>query len=375
MTRIRGAVLERTGDAGPWAQTTPITVDTIELAEPGPGEVEVRMEAAGVCHSDLSRVNGDREAAVPMLLGHEGSGTVVRCGPDTEGVEVGDRVAMTFLPMCGRCAVCTGPGWGLCSRGSEANARGEMLRGGRRLRRDGTQIDHHGGVSAFATRAVVDIASTVVVPREVPADVAAVLGCAVLTGGGAVRNAGHLVPGQTMAVVGLGGVGFAAMLVAAGIGPSALLAVDMLADKLARAETFGATAALLPHDALDSGHRYDLVVECTGNVRALETAIRLTRPGGRTVTVGLPHPTTALSISPLALVTEARSLIGSYLGSGDPAADIRWYARQYLAGRLPVDRLITTRLRLDDINQAMDDLHAGSVLRQIIDLAAEEEPS
>jgi alcohol dehydrogenase len=375
MTWIRGAVLERVGDPEPWSKTMPITVDAIELDDPGPGEVEVRMEAAGVCHSDLSRVNGNREVVVPMLLGHEGSGIVVRCGPETDGVEVGDRVVMTFLPMCGECEACTSPGWALCARGTTANARGEMLGGGRRLRWRGQPIDHHGGVSAFATRAIVDVASVVVVPREVPADVAAVLGCAVLTGGGAVLNAGGLKPGESVAVVGLGGVGFAAMLVAAGADPSAVIAVDILPEKLARAGEFGATKSMTPDDAVATGARYDLVVECTGNVRALETAIALTRPGGRTVTVGLPHPSTRLEISPLALVTEARSLIGSYLGSGDPAADIERYAAMYLEGRLPIEKLITGHIALDDINQAMDDLHAGSVLRQVIDLAKEQEPA
>jgi alcohol dehydrogenase len=375
MTWIRGAVLERTGDPAPWALSRPITIGTIELDRPGPGEVEVRMEAAGVCHSDVARVNGTREVAVPMLLGHEGSGTITRCGPETDGLEVGNRVVMTFMPRCGNCPACTGPGWALCERGTEANARGEMLRGGRRLRWHGSPLDHHGGVSAFATRAIVDAASLVVVPDKIPADVAAVLGCAVLTGGGAVLNAGNLAHGQSIAFVGLGGVGFAGMLVAASQSPSEILAVDTLPEKLRTAPNFGATRALTPDAALAAGQRYDLVVECVGSVRALETAIALTRPGGRTVTVGLTDPATRLEISPLALVTEARSLIGSYLGSGDPATDIRRYAGMYLEGRLPLERLITGHIALEDVNRAMDELHEGAVLRQIIDLAKEEEPA
>jgi alcohol dehydrogenase len=367
-------VLERVGDAMPWSRTRPITVDTIDLDQPGPGEVEVRMEAAGVCHSDLSRVNGNREVVVPMLLGHEGSGRIVRLGPETDGFAVGDRVVMTFLPQCGACEACTSPGWALCQRGTAANAKGEMLRGGRRLHWRGREIDHHGGVSAFATSAIVDVASLVVVPEEVPPGVAAVLGCAVLTGGGAVLNAGAMAAGESVAVVGLGGVGLAAMLVAAGCEPSEVLAVDTLPGKLASAAGFGATSALTPDDAIASGERYDLVIECVGHVAALETAVALTRPGGRTVTVGLPHPSTLLTISPLALVTEARSLVGSYLGSGDPTEDIERYARMYLDGRLPVEKLISGRISLDDINTAMDDLEAGAVLRQIIDLADEEEP-
>jgi alcohol dehydrogenase len=375
MTWIRGAVLTRTGDPAPWARSRPITVGAVELDPPGPGEVEVRMEAAGICHSDLSRVNGNRETAVPVLLGHEGSGTITRCGPGTDGFEVGNRVVMTFMPRCGACAACTGPAWALCEGGTEANARGEMLNGGRRLRWRGSPIDHHGGVSAFATRAIVDVASLVVVPDSIPADVAAILGCAVLTGGGAVLNAGRLIEGQSVAFVGLGGVGFAGMLVAASQSPRAVLAVDMLPAKLSAAKEFGATKALAPEAAIAGGERYDLVVECVGDVRALATAIALTRPGGRTVTVGLPNPATKLEISPLALVTEARSLIGSYLGSGDPAADIRRYAHMYIEGRLPLEKLISGHIRLDDVNRAMDHLEEGTVLRQIIDLATEEEPA
>ncbi len=250
-----------------------------------------------------------------------------------------------------------------------------MLRGGRRLHLDGREIDHHGGVSAFATRAIVDVASVVVVPREVPADVAALLGCAVLTGGGAVLNAGGFVPGMSIAVVGLGGVGFSALMVAATQQPCDALAVDMLPSKLSRATEFGATDAKTPDEALASGRRFDLVVDCTGSAKALQTAMDLTSPGGRTVTVGLPHPSTRLSVSPLSLVTEARSLIGSYLGSGIPRDDIERYAGMYLAGDLPVEKLISGHIPLADINHAMDQLQAGGVLRQIVDLAHEAEPS
>lgn len=370
MSQVRAAVLDRVGD-GPYAVERPLSVVELDLDDPGPGEVEIRMEAAGICHSDLSRVNGSREAALPMVLGHEGSGTVTRCGPGTEGFEVGDRVVTTFLPRCGTCPQCTGPGWSVCSRGMAANSRGELLRGGRRLHGKEGTVHHNAGVSAFATRAVVDASALVVVPPEVPADVAAVLGCAVLTGGGAVRNAGRLAAGERVAIVGLGGVGFAAMLVAAAGGAGEILAVDMLDDKLTAAPEFGATRAARPADALSAGDRYDLVVECVGNRPALETAVGLTGPGGRTVTVGLPAPSTVLEVSPLSLVTEGRSLIGSYVGSGVPRADIESYARNYLEGTLPLDRLISGHIGLDQINEGMDALHHGTVLRQIIDLRSE----
>jgi alcohol dehydrogenase len=373
MTWIRGAILERAGAERPWTATEPIRVDLVELAEPGPGEVEIRMEAAGVCHSDLARVEGTREAPLPLLLGHEGSGTVVRLGPGVDSVAVGDRVATVFLPRCGECETCCAPGWSLCDRGTAASRNGEMLRGGHRLRWRGAAVNHQSGISAFATRVVVDAASVVPVPSVLPPAIAAILGCAVLTGGGAVLNAGALRQGESVAVIGLGGVGFAAALVAAASGAGELVAIDRLPAKLAEAGGFGADEALVPEQALARRSRFDLVVDCTGNVGALDMAMRLTRPGGRTVTVGLPPPTAELKVSPLSLVTEARSLIGSYLGSGDPAADIDRYAAMYQAGSLDLDRLITGYVKLDEINHAMDALHEGTVLRQIVDLAAEED--
>lgn len=364
--RIRGAVLEEIGRERPYASSRPLTISELELSDPGPGEVLVRMEAAGLCHSDLSVVDGNRVRPVPMLLGHEAAGRVQALGPGVADLRVGQRVVMVFLPRCEECAGCATDGRMPCAPGTAANNAGELLGGGTRLHRDGEPVAHHLGVSAFATHAVVDRRSVVAVPDEVPPEVAAVLGCAVLTGGGAVVNAGAWAPGQTLAVVGLGGVGMAALLTAVGLGHGPVVGVDAVPAKLERALALGAAAAWSPADALAAGVSADVVVEAAGHPKAFETAVELTAPGGRTVTVGLPSPAARSSISPLGLVAQARSIVGSYLGSAVPARDVPRYAQLYLDGALPVEELVTRRIALDDVNEALDELAEGRAVRQVI---------
>ncbi|MBS2937952.1 alcohol dehydrogenase catalytic domain-containing protein [Nocardioides sp. J2M5] len=366
--RITGAVLEELGRPGPWAETRPLTVSELELEGPGPGEVLVRIAAAGVCHSDLSVVNGNRPRPVPMLLGHEASGRVVALGDGVTELRVGQQVVMTFLPRCGHCEGCATDGRMPCVAGSASNAAGELLGGGRRLTRDGVPVHHHLGVSAFATHAVVDTRSVVAVEDDVPPDVAAVLGCAVLTGGGALLNAAPPEPGQSVMVVGLGGVGMAALLTAIALGRGDVVAVDGVPAKRDQARQLGASTVLDPGDLASSGIRCDVVVEAAGNARAFEAALAATAPGGRTVTVGLPPPDALARISPLQLVAEARTVVGSYLGSAVPARDIPVFAQWWREGRLPVEELVSSRITLDDINRAMDDLAAGTALRQIVEL-------
>lgn len=362
--RIRGAVLERIADPAPFAESRPITVCELDLAAPGPGELLVRIEAAGLCHSDLSVVDGNRVRPVPMLLGHEAAGIVESVGAGVDDVAPGQRVVMTFLPRCGECAGCASNGRTPCGPGSVANNAGELLGGGRRLRRDGAEVHHHLGVSGFATHAVVDRRSVVPVDADVPPEVAAVLGCAVLTGGGALLNAAKPGAGDSIMVVGLGGVGMAAVLVAVSLGLGEVIAVDTVPEKLALATEFGATAVYAPSEL--AGVTADVVIEAAGNVRAFETAVAATAPGGVTVTVGLPAPDATATISPLTLVAQGRTIIGSYLGSAVPERDIPEYVRRWRAGTLPLDRLVSARIGLDQVNEAMDELAAGAALRQVI---------
>lgn len=364
--RITGAVLEEVGRPGPWAQTRPLTVAELDLEAPGPGEVLVEMEAAGVCHSDLSVVDGNRTRPVPMLLGHEGAGRVRELGAGVTDLAAGQRVVMTFLPRCGECAGCSTDGRMPCGPGSASNGAGELLGGGRRLTRDGSPVHHHLGVSAFATHAVVDTRSVVAVEDDVPPDVAAVLGCAVLTGGGALLNAAPPEPGQAVLVVGLGGVGMAALLTAVALGAGEVFAVDAVASKREQALELGATRVFDPAELGPSAVRADVVVEAAGNARAFEAALAATSPGGRTVTVGLPHPDARASISPLLLVAEARTVIGSYLGSAVPRRDIPVFAQWWREGRLPVEALVSSTIALDEVNSAMDELAAARAIRQVI---------
>lgn len=370
--KIRGAVLDEIGRPRPFADSRPISIGELELDGPGPTELLVRVEAAGVCHSDLSVVDGNRVRPTPMLLGHEAAGIVEEAGADAAaaGFSTGDRVVLAFLPRCGECPNCATGGRLPCIPGTAANNDGVLLSGGIRLHRDGDgerdEVRHHLGVSGFATHAVVDHRSAVVVDADVPPEVAAVLGCAVLTGGGAVMNAGALTAGEDAIVVGLGGVGMAALLTAVSLGHGRVIGIDALPEKLARARELGADEVYTPDEATAGGVRAPLVVEAAGHPRAFETAFALTAPGGRTVTVGLPAPGARSEISPLVITAEARTIIGSYLGSAVPARDIPRYAQLWREGRLPVEELISDTIALDDINAAMDTLADGKAIRQVI---------
>ena len=364
---IRGAVLDEIGRSRPYTESAPLSIAEMELAPPGEGELLVRIETAGLCHSDLSVVDGNRVRPTPMLLGHEAAGIVEQIGPGGSDLAEGQRVVMTFLPRCGECAACDTDGLAPCIAGSAANAAGTLMSGAVRISRDGHPVLHHLGVSGFATHAVVDRRSVVPVDADVPPTVASLLGCAVLTGGGAVLNAGKPQPGQTVAVVGLGGVGMAAVLTALALDDVRVVGVDQLPAKLDDARIAGAHEVYTPEQAADAGLKAAVVVEAAGHPKALETAIALTAPGGRTVTAGLPHPDARISLSPLGFVAEGRSLIGSYLGSAVPARDIPRFVELWRAGRLPVESLVSATITLDEINHGMDELAAGKAVRQVIE--------
>jgi alcohol dehydrogenase len=362
---IRGAVLNAMGAEPPYANSRPITIDELELTGPGPGELLVSIEAAGLCHSDLSVVNGSRPRPLPMLLGHEAAGIVEEVGPGVDSVSVGQRVVMTFLPRCGECAACRTDGRLPCSEGSASNAAGTLLTGTRHLRRKGDDVAHHLGVSGFATQAVVDERSVVPVGDDVPPTVAALLGCAVLTGGGALLNAARLTAEASVAVVGLGGVGMAGLLTALAVG-SRVIAVDAQESKLATALEWGAAEAWSPEEAIERGVEADVVLEAVGYPRAFETAFKLLGLGGTLVTIGLPAPGATASIEPLQLTSRAQTIVGSYLGSAVPKRDIPGFEQLWRSGRLPLERLVSREIALEEINEGMDALAAGQVIRQVV---------
>lgn len=364
--KIYGAVLEECGRPGPYAQSKPIVVEELELASPEQDEVQVRLETAGVCHSDLSVVNGDRIRQTPMLLGHEACGIIEAIGPNVE-MALGQRVVIVFQPRCGACPECLSGGLKLCTYGKEANNAGTLLGGGIRLSRGAQKVSHHSGVSGFATHAVLHKSSVIPIPDDVPATVGSLLGCAVLTGGGAVKNAAQLQNGEHIIIFGAGGVGMSAALVASALGAARITVIDPIRGKLDAALDIVADEAMTPQEAAELGIQADVVIEATGNPKAFEQAVATIAPGGRLVAVGLSAPDAQSIVNPLAIVAQSKTIIGSYLGSGIPTEDIPQYLDLWRAGRLPVERLVSATIPLEQINQAMDDLASGKALRQIVE--------
>jgi len=372
--KIRAAVLNAMGATTPYAKSRPLTIETLELKSPGPGEVLVKMAAAGLCHSDLSVINGDRPRPTPMALGHEAAGVVEEVGPGVTDLVRGDHVVLIFIPSCGHCNPCAEGRPALCEKGAASNTAGTLLSGERRLfRGDGSPVNHHMGTSAFADHAVVSRYSLVKIDPELPLDEAALFGCAVLTGVGAVVNTGQVRAGSSVAVVGLGGVGLASILGAVASGARSVIAVDISEDKLKLAGELGAThlfnaadpdVVQKVKDATKGG--VDYAVEMAGSTRAFETAYRITRRGGTTITAGLPNPSATWAMPSTHLVAEERTIKGSYIGTCVPSRDLPRYIELYQQGKMPVKRLMTHRIKLDEINEGFDRLHEGKAVRQVV---------
>lgn len=371
--RTRAAVLYEMGRPRPYGETQPLRLEEVELEDPGPGEVLVEVEAAGLCHSDLSVIDGTRPRVMPMVLGHEAAGVVRAVGPGVTEVREGDRVVFSFVPACGRCRFCAVGRPALCERGNAANVQGCLLDGSCHFHRGEQTLHHHLGVSAFSRYTVAAQESLVRIEANVAPEVAALFGCAVLTGVGAVFNTARVEPGSPVAVFGLGGVGLSAVLGARAAGAFPIVAVDVREEKLALAREVGATHAVhaREEDAVArvrelTGGGAAYAFECAGSEQVLEEAYRATARGGATVTVSLPDPARTVRIPAVSLVTEERTLRGSYMGSSVPRRDIPRYLTLYRAGMLPVDRLLSRVIRLEEINEAFDRLAEGVVVRQVV---------
>ena len=371
--KIRAAVLETNGALPPYAQSLPLRVREVELAPPGTGEVLIRIGAAGLCHSDLSVINGSRPRPVPMVLGHESSGEVVECGPGVADLRPGDRVVLVFVPSCGGCVPCMEGRPALCEPGAASNAAGTLLSGERRLSAGGQSINHHIGVSCFADYAVVSRRSCVKLDADLTHAEAALFGCAVLTGVGAVVNTARVQAGSTVAVLGLGGVGLNALLAAVASGAREIVALDLNESKLELARSLGATAGVnaASERAAEEVRELtkggvDYAFEMAGSVKAMDLAYRITRRGGTTVAAGLPPPDHRFALPQVSLVGEERVVRGSYIGSSVPARDIPRYVDLYQRGKLPVDRLLGQHLTLDQINLGFDRLATGESLRDVV---------
>jgi alcohol dehydrogenase len=371
--KIKAAVLQEMGATPPYAVSRPLHIEEVDLAPPGADEVLIKIAAAGLCHSDLSVINGDRPRPMPMALGHEASGVVEELGAGVTDLQVGDHVVVVFVPSCGHCAPCAEGRPALCEPGAATNGAGTLLSGARRLTRGGEALNHHLGCSVFAEYATVSRRSVVKIDPSVPLDEAALFGCAVLTGVGAVVNTAQVRVGASVAVVGLGGVGLAALIGAQAAGARQIVAIDLSDTKLEQARALGAThtlnagrADVIEHVRALSSGGVEFAFEFAGSIHALDLAYRITRRGGLTVTAGLPPSTALWPLPAVSLVAEERTLKGSYIGTCVPSRDIPRYIDLYLQGRLPVNELLTGRLRIDEINEGFDLLHEGKAIRQVV---------
>jgi len=371
--KTRAAILRQMGATRPYADSRPMQIVELELTPPGPGEILVRVQAAGLCHSDLSVIEGIRPRPMPMVLGHEACGIVEAVGAGVNDLNEGDQVVFAFVPSCGHCQPCATGRPALCEPGAAANTAGTLLSGHRRFcDSGGAALNHHLGVSGFSEYTVVSQYSAVRIDPALPPEIAALFGCAVMTGFGAVVNTAKIEPGQSLAVFGLGGVGLAAILGGAASSAYPLIAVDPLEEKRALALDLGASHVVVAGpDAVTqireiTGGGAECVIESVGSVAVLADAYAATRRGGTTIATGLPHPSKMLSIPAVSLVAEERTLRGSYMGSAVPGRDLPRYTAMFRAGRLPVDQLLTHRLRLEDINEGFDRLADGLAVRQVI---------
>jgi alcohol dehydrogenase len=372
--RMKAAILFEQGRPRPYAETRPLVVEEVELEGPGPGEILIEVAAAGLCHSDLSAIEGIRPRPLPIVIGHEGAGIVREVGPGVTGLRPGDHVITVFVASCGECRYCVRGRPNICQSGFAARAAGTLLSGARRIRRlDGTPVNHGSGLSLFAQYAVVHRRSAVKIDPSVPLEDAAIFGCAVMTGAGAVFNTAGLRPGENIAVVGLGGVGMNALFAAVAAGAERIVAVDTNPEKLGLARQWGATDTFLATDpdcakkvraATEGG--LDTVIETAGTIPAMQLAVAITARGGSTISAGLPDAKATFSYLHAELVTDERSLRGSYMGSCVAERDIPRFLGLYKRGKLPVERLRSGFLGLEEINAGFDRLAEGSVLRQIL---------
>ncbi len=356
-----------------WEQGKPIAVESAELDAPGPGEVLVEMKAAGVCHSDFHPARGDWPIKTPVVLGHEGAGIVREVGSGVTSVHVGDHVVLCWAPACGVCECCRDGHAALCDRLERTTYRNRLPSGASRLRARGQTLSPFLSTACFASHTVVAAEGAVPVPRDVPFDALATLGCAVVTGVGAVKNAARLAPGSRVAVIGTGGVGLNVVQGAALAGAERIIAVDTRPAPLFVARQFGATdtiesAAGVPDAirSLTNGRGADVVFDTVGLPATIADAIDAARKGGTVVLTGLPRIDGQASIATFPFVMQEKRLIGSVYGSGNPARDIARLVGAYRDGHLKLLELVTRRYGLEEIDAALTALGCGEGARGII---------
>ncbi len=372
--KMTAALLFEQGLPHPFTVSKPLRIEQVELQGPGPGEVLIEVAAAGLCHSDLSTIEGVRPRKLPTVVGHEGAGVVREVGAGVHDIKVGDHVVTSFVSSCGTCRYCSDARPNLCTVSTASRAAGTLQSGARRLFCDnGSDLHHYSGLSVYAQYSVVAESSVVAIDKRAPLHIASLFGCAVMTGVGAVVNTAKVAPGRSSAVVGLGGVGLNSLLALVASGAFPIIAADVLPSKLELAKSLGATHTVLANDRnavtevrdLTRGG-VDFAFEMAGSMPAMDFAYAITARGGTTVSAGLPRPDAAIAYPHAAMVTDERTIKGSYMGSCIARRDIPRFLDLYMAGKLPVDKLHAGDLKFDGLNEGFDKLADGSVVRQTL---------
>jgi len=362
--KARGAVLFEPGK--------PLEICELDVAPPRAGEALVKMAAAGVCHTDLHVMQGKFAAPLPAVLGHEGSGVVAEVGPGVTSLRPGDRVVPLWRLSCGKCEFCRRGKPALCPEGTRMRNTGRLPDGTSRLSYRGREVMHYAGVSTFCEYSVIPEAALLKLEVDVPLDRAALLGCAVVTGVGAVTHAARVQPGDSVAVFGAGGVGLNVIQGAASAGAATLVAVDLRDDKLDLARQFGATHAVNAYNestvetirSLTGGRGVDHAFDAVGSPSTARQAFDVLARGGKLIVLGISNEPVSLPLAPM--VFEERQVLGSFYGSGRPREDIPALAAMYRAGKLNLDRLLTHRYPLGRINEAYAALERGEVARGVV---------
>lgn len=371
--KMKAAVLYDNNLPRPFRDSKPLVIEEVDLDPPGPGEVLVEIRAAGLCHSDLSAINGSRPRKLPSIPGHEAAGIVREVGQGVTGVAVGDHVVTIVVTTCGKCGNCLNGRPNLCEATKEARANGTLQTGARRLHIGNTPLNHYSGLSIFAQYAVCSEQSLVPIAKDIPFEFASLFGCAVVTGVGAVMNTAKVPAGVSAAVVGLGGVGLSAIMGLVAVGALPIVAVDPIQSKLDMARAMGATHAVQVagdkfideiRDLTNGG--VEFAFEMAGSIPAMNTAYAITRRGGTTVTAGLPDLSKSLALNHSSIVTEERTVKGSYMGSCVPGRDIPKFLELYKNAKLPVEKLYSRTIGFDEINAAFDELDSGNTIRQVL---------
>jgi len=354
--------------------TQQLTIEQVNLDPPKPYEVLVRMQAAGICHSDLHTYRGELRAQPPLVLGHEGAGIVEAVGAEVSHVKPGDRILVNWLPSCNHCPACLRGQNNLCTRLPATTLQALLPDGTSRLStEDGITLKHYLSAATMAEYAVVDQASAIKLPDDVPFDVASIIGCAVLTGTGAVLNTAQVTAGSSAAVIGCGGVGLSAIMGARLAGCYPIIAVDVLESKFGFARELGATHTINARetDAVTAlreltGGGPDYIFDSVGAGVTMNQALNGVRPGGTAVIMGMHSMKENIPISPAMLIAMNKRLLGSFAGSARPHLDLPHFIELYRSGRLPVDKLVSQRYTLEELPQAFADMEGGKVARGVI---------